>query len=87
MIPQLNKSEISCLNFESWFVESGIKHPIKIKFRLDKKPHEIIIQEKKYLLKELYICDSIKLKRVASIWDLHLGAKIDVFGKPTILKK
>ena len=41
----------------------------------------------KYFLKELYICEGIKSTRVATIWDLHVGAKIDIFGKPTILKK
>ncbi|CAI2378399.1 unnamed protein product [Moneuplotes crassus] len=83
----VKKSEITCLNFESWFVENGIKHPIKIKYQLGSKPHEITILEKKYQLKELYICDSIKSTRVANLWDLFVGAKVDVFGKPTILKK
>lgn len=68
-------------------MENGVKHPIKIKYRLGKKSHEITILDKKYLLKELYICDSIKTTRVATLWDLYVGAKVDVFGKPTILKK
>lgn len=68
-------------------MENGTKHPIKLKFRLDGKPHEVTIQEKKYCLKEIYICESIKTTKVATIWDLHVGAKVDIFGKPTILKK
>ena len=68
-------------------MENGKKHMIKVKYRLDHKPHEIIIADVKYQLKELFIWEGMKSTRVATIWDLHVGAKVDIFGKPTILKK
>ena len=94
----VKKSEISNLNFESWFIDKTRKLEkhviaedhmtrIKVKYRLDDKPHEITIDDTKYYVKELFIWEGIKSKRVASIWDLHVGAKIDIFGKPTILKQ
>ena len=83
----VKKSEIKTLNYESWFVENKQRHAIKVRYRLDGKPHEITIEDTKYFVKELFIWSGIKTKYTAKVWDLHVGSKIDIFGKPTILKQ
>ena len=50
-------------------------------------PHEVKIEDQTYFLKEVFSAEAGKLKRPLEIWDLFVGAKIDIFGKPTILKK
>eukprot|EP00347_Sterkiella_histriomuscorum_P018985 403343410 len=59
---------------------------ITVIFNLDGNPHEIIIKDTKYYVKELYGCEKFK-NTIVTCWDLHVGAKIDIFGKPTILKQ
>ena len=76
----------------TWILNHGSsktnkRHAIKVKYRLDGKPHEIVIEDTKYFVKELFIWSGIKSKKVACLWDLHVGAKVDIFGKPTILKQ
>lgn len=46
--------EIKSLRFESWWVENRVKNPITVIYRLDGNPHEVIIKETKYFVKELY---------------------------------
>lgn len=46
--------EIKTLRFESWWVENREKNQIIVIFRLDGKPHEVIIKDTKYYVKELY---------------------------------
>ena len=48
---------IKSLQFTSWWVENGEKNLITIVFRLDGNPHEIIIKDTKYYVKELYSAD------------------------------
>ena len=55
-------------------------------YRLDGEPHEIIIKDTKYYVKEIYSGEKKTHGQVVSCWDLHLGCKVDVFGKSTILK-
>jgi hypothetical protein len=49
--------EIKSLRFESWWVENRVKNPISVIYRLDGNPHEVIIKETKYFVKELYSAD------------------------------
>ena len=49
--------QIKSLQFTSWWVENGEKNLIVIVFRLDGQPHEIIIKDTKYYVKELYSAD------------------------------
>ncbi len=49
--------EIKSLRFESWWVENGQKNQISVIFRLDGAPHEVIIKDTKYYVKELYSSD------------------------------
>lgn len=56
-------------------------------FRLDGQPHEIIIKDTKYYVKEIYSGEKKTHGNVVQCWDLHIGCKIDVFGKTTILKQ
>jgi hypothetical protein len=58
---------------------------ITVIFHLDGDPHEIIIKDTKYYVKELYSCEKHK-STILTCWDLFIGGKIDVFGKATILK-
>ena len=46
--------EIKSLRFESWWVENKVKTPITVIYRLDGLPHEVIIKETKYYVRELY---------------------------------
>ena len=46
--------EIKSLRFESWWVENKVKNPITVIYRLDGLPHEVIIKETKYYVRELY---------------------------------
>ena len=55
-------------------------------FHLDGQPHEIIIKDTKYYVKELYSADKRNTAQLAC-WDLYVGASIDVFGKATVLKQ
>lgn len=52
--------EIRSLRFESWWVEAGTKNPITVIYRLDGQPHEIVIQQTKYYIKELFSADKKK---------------------------
>jgi len=49
--------EIKSLRFESWWVEGGTKNQISVIFKLDGNPHEVIIKDTKYYVKELYSAD------------------------------
>ena len=49
--------EIKSLKFESWWVENKVKNPISVTYRLDGSPHEVVIKETKYFVKELYSPD------------------------------
>ena len=64
---------IKSLQFTSWWVENGEKNLITIVFRLDGNPHEIIIKDTKYYVKELYSADKRNTTQLAC-WDLHVGA-------------
>ncbi len=52
--------EIKSLRFESWWVENKEKNMITVIFNLDGNPHEIIIKDTKYYVKELYGCEKYK---------------------------
>jgi hypothetical protein len=65
-------------------------------YRLDGNPHEVTIKDTKYFVKELYACEKHKnaiitvrqtISHDVQCWDLFVGAKIDIFGKPTVLKQ
>ena len=49
--------QIKNLNFTSWWVENGEKNLITVVFQLDGNPHEIIIKDTKYYVKEIYSAD------------------------------
>ena len=77
--------DITSLHFDSWWMEGQEKNMITIVYRLDGNPHEITIKDTKYFVKELYTCGKEK-NGIITCWDLFVGAKIDIFGKPTALK-
>ena len=52
--------EIKSLRFESWWVENKEKNMITLIFNLDGNPHEIIIKDTKYYVKEIYGCEKHK---------------------------
>ena len=74
------------MQFTSWWVENGEKNNIVIVYRLDGQPHEIIIKDTKYYVKEIYSADKRNTNQLAC-WDLYVGAAIDIFGKATVLKQ
>ena len=49
--------EIKTLSFTSWWLENKEKNIIEIIFHIDGDPHEIIIKDTKYYVKELYSCE------------------------------
>ena len=53
----IKKNQIKSLRFESWWLENGTKNKISVVFHLDGNPHEIIIKDTKYYVKELYSAD------------------------------
>ena len=76
------------LRFESWWIEAGERNQISVIYRLDGQPHEIIIKDTKYYVKEIYSGEKGAMKgTVVNCWDLHVGCKVDIFGKATILKQ
>ena len=81
-----SSDQIKSLQFTSWWVENGEKNLIVIVFRLDGQPHEIIIKDTKYYVKELYSADKRNTTQLAC-WDLFVGASVDIFGKATVLKQ
>jgi hypothetical protein len=56
----LSLDEIKSLKFESWWIENKEKNLITVIFHLDGNPHELIIKDTKYYVKELYSCDKHK---------------------------
>ena len=83
----LSSDDIKCLRFESWWIENGERNQISVIFRLDAEPHEIIIKDTKYYVKEIYSGEKKNHGQVVDCWDLYVGCKVDVFGKTTILKQ
>lgn len=79
--------DIKFLRFESWWIEAGERNQISVIYRLDGQPHEIIIKDTKYYVKEIYSGEKRNHGMVVDCWDLHVGCKVDVFGKTTILKQ
>jgi len=53
----IKKNQIKTLSFTTWWVEVGKKNLINIEYRLDGQPHEIVIKDTKYFVKELYSSD------------------------------
>ena len=78
--------QIKSLAFTTWWIENGEKSMINVEYRLDGQPHEIVIKDTKYFVKELYSSDKRNNTQLAA-WDLFVGAKIDVFGKAVELKQ
>lgn len=78
--------EIKSLRFESWWVENRERNMISVIFRLDGNPHEVIIKDTKYYVKELYSADKRKTEQL-TCWDLFVGCGVDIFGKNTVLKQ
>lgn len=79
--------DIKCLKFESWWIENRERNAISVIYRLDGQPHEIIIKDTKYYVKEIYSGEKKSLGKVVSCWDLYIGCYVDIFGKSTILKQ
>lgn len=46
--------DIKFIKFESWWIENREKNQITVIYRLDGQPHEIIIKDTKYFVKEIY---------------------------------
>lgn len=67
-------------------MENRVKNPITVIYRLDGQPHEVIIKETKYFVKELYSANK-NITNQLSCWDLFVGCSVDIFGKMTELKQ
>lgn len=67
-------------------MEGKERNAISVIYRLDGKPHEIIIKDTKYYVKEIYSGEKKKQGQVVNCWDLYIGCYVDIFGKSTILK-
>ena len=52
-----SSDQIKNLQFTSWYIENGEKNLITVVFNLDGNPHEIIIRDTKYYVKEIYSAD------------------------------
>ena len=75
----IKKNQIKSLRFESWWIENGVKNQISIIFHLDGNPHEIIIKDTKYYVKEIYSADKRNTSQltVSSLnWFTHDSAGI-----------
>jgi len=72
-------------------MENKKRNSIQLVFKIKKGQHQIIIEDTKYYVDEIYPyrgkSSESASKEPLTVWDLHVGAKIDIFGKPTILKK
>jgi len=79
--------DIKCLRFESWWIENRERNQITVIYKLDGEPHEIIIKDTKYYVKEIYSGEKKNHGQVIDCWDLYVGCKVDIFGKTTILKQ
>ena len=77
------KIDVKQLNFESWWMENKKRNSIFFTYKLNGDPHEVKIEDTKYYLKDI---QGSSWKPI-ELWDLYVGAKIDIFGKPTILKR
>lgn len=73
--------DIKFIRFESWWMEGKDRNQISVIYRLDGQPHEIIIKDTKYYVKEIYSGEKKNQGKVVSCWDLFIGCKIDIFGK------
>lgn len=82
----IKKNKIKSLTFESWWIENREKNLISLTFKLDGSPHEIVIKDTKYFVKEIFSADKNQQHQL-TCWDLFIGAKVDIFGKATVLKK
>jgi hypothetical protein len=78
--------QIKSLQFTTWWIENNKKNMINVEYKLDGQPHEIVIKDTKYFVKELYSSDKRNNQQLAA-WDLFVGAKIDIFGKTVELKQ
>ncbi len=67
-------------------MEGREKNMITLVYRLDGNPHEITIKDTKYFVKEIYSCEKHHKNAIITCWDLFVGGKVDIFGKPTELK-
>lgn len=67
-------------------MENRQKNPITVIFRLDGQPHEVVIKETKYFVKELYSANK-NVTQQLQCWDLFVGCSVDIFGKVTELKQ
>merc|ERR1719498_1830979 len=83
----MKKNDIKCLRFESWWIENRERNQITVIYKLDGEPHEIIIKDTKYYVKEIYSGEKKNHGQVIDCWDLYVGCKVDIFGKTTILKQ
>ena len=57
MLSDFDLDQIKNLVFTSWWMENNEKNMITVVFQLDGNPHEIIIKDTKYYVKELYSAD------------------------------
>lgn len=77
--------ETPSLTFESWWYEGRDKHKLTFLYDFESQQAQIMLDE---LLEpqNLEILQNTKGKPL-TVWDLHIGCEIDIFGKPTIFKR
>ena len=76
LIPEL-------MAFKSWYNERGEKHYMDIIFKPDAGFHIIVQKDIAFDLPDILGPGGKPLE----CWDLHVGTKLNVLGKPTILKQ
>ena len=72
------------LEFESWWIERNIRRKMIVLYYTDKEMFEIIVDDSIVPLSVLVVNRN---DQPLQVWDLHVGAVVDILGKPTSLMK
>lgn len=73
------------LTFYSWWFENNEKHRLTLTYNLENSVLKVIIDNEP----QEHIIDDVQSAKGKSVdcWDLYVGAELDIFGKPTVLKQ
>jgi len=71
------------LAFKSWYNERGEKHYMDIIFKTDSGFHVIVQKDIAFDLPDIVGPGG----KPVECWDLYVGSKLNILGKPTILKQ
>eukprot|EP00755_Sulcionema_specki_P023063 Sspe_Gene.77971::Locus_48754_Transcript_1_1_Confidence_1.000_Length_712::g.77971::m.77971 len=83
-IAQLFNEIPQVMEFESWWTESGQRRYMLILYYPPKEVFEVMVDDSIVPLKVAVFARNGKPLKA---WDLHVGAVVDILGKPTTLMK